>query len=83
MAQAYWKKGEHQLAIDHYQRYLEADPGTRNRSRIMARIRELSAALEKSKPSDQPSPVDQPTAARTLPATSSTFASPVVDWERT
>jgi tetratricopeptide (TPR) repeat protein len=44
IAQAHWKKGDRERALFFYRRFLEADPGTDQRERVEARIRELEAA---------------------------------------
>jgi tetratricopeptide (TPR) repeat protein len=41
IAQSYRKKGESDQAVLFYRRYLEADPQTRNRARVLSRIDEL------------------------------------------
>src|SRR4051812_40533662 len=49
IAQAHWKKGDRELALEAYRRYLTLDPGAANRAQVEARIREL-AVVEPTPP---------------------------------
>jgi len=44
IAQAYWKKGDREPALEAYRRYLALDPRAPNRPQVEARIQELTAA---------------------------------------
>ena len=50
IAQAYWKKGDHENAIEYYRDYLLNDPSSRMRRSIETRITKLEAELRRSGP---------------------------------
>ncbi len=69
VAQAYWKKGDEEPAIIYYRRYLQADPSSKNRRRVLARIRELTARQKIEHPAPPPPPAPVATVTvRTPPA---------------
>jgi tetratricopeptide (TPR) repeat protein len=54
IAQARWKKGDRELALEAYRRYLTLDPGAANRAQVEARIQELTAAPSPVEPAPLP-----------------------------
>jgi hypothetical protein len=84
IAQAHWKQGDRERAVTSYRRYLQADPGARNRAQIRSRIRALEADLKKnpSPPPAAPEPAPPAVAAEPpapVPGPSSPSAGP---WAR-